>query len=282
MSAHVIFGDILAKNIFNTLSADISSRHLQNTIGLATILVGNDEASKIYVAHKRKAAALVGIRSVHYDLAENTSEAELLTLITMLNNNNSIYGILVQLPLPPNICKYTIIEAIDPHKDVDGFHPLNLGYLMSGSPRTIACTPLGILYLINSINYIIKGKHAVVVGRSAIVGRPLAQLLLKADATVTVCHRHTKNLAEITKSADLLVVAVGKAKIITKDHVKPGAFVIDVGINKDEHNRLCGDVDFAEVSSIASYITPVPKGVGPLTIAMLLKNTWDNYVRSLV
>ena len=280
MTAQVIQGQKLAQAILDELRLRIDERNLGQKIGLATVLVGFDPASHIYVANKRKAASRVGIRSVHYDLPENTRQEDLLSLIAMLNADPSIHGTLVQLPLPKHIQPDKIIESLDPHKDVDGFHPLNLGYLLAGRPRTIACTPLGVMHLIRSTDYNLFGKHAVVVGRSTIVGKPLAHLFLQADATVTICHRYTTNLAEITKTADVLVVAVGIARLITKEYVKPGAFVVDVGINKDENNRICGDVDFDEVSKIASFITPVPRGVGPLTIAMLLRNTWDNYLRS--
>lgn len=280
MTAQVIQGQKLAEAILDELKLHIDKRNLNEQVGLATILVGFDPASQVYVANKRKAARRVGIRSVHYDLPENTPQEELLNLIAMLNADQRIHGILVQLPLPQHMQADKIIESLDPHKDVDGFHPLNLGYLLVGRPRVIACTPLGIMHLIRSTDYNLFGKHAVVVGRSTIVGKPLAHLLLQADATVTICHRYTTNLAEITKTADVLVVAVGIARLITKEYIKPGAFVVDVGINKDEHNRLCGDVDFDAVSQVASYITPVPRGVGPLTIAMLLRNTWDNYLRS--
>jgi methylenetetrahydrofolate dehydrogenase (NADP+)/methenyltetrahydrofolate cyclohydrolase len=280
MSAHVIQGQKLAEAILDELKLKIEEKNLDQQIGLATILVGFDPASQVYVANKRKAARRVGIRSVHYDLPEHTTQEELLRLISILNTDPTIHGILVQLPLAQHIQTDKIIESLEPSKDVDGFHPLNLGYLLVGRPRVIACTPLGVMHLIRSTGYNLFGKHAVVVGRSTIVGKPLAHLLLQANATVTICHRFTTNLAEITKTADVLVVAVGKAKLITKDYIKPGAFVVDVGINKDEHNRLCGDVDFDDVSQVASYITPVPRGVGPLTIAMLLRNTWDNYLRS--
>lgn len=280
MSAHVIQGQKLAEALLDELKLYIHKQNLNEKVGLATILVGFDPASQVYVANKRKAARRVGIRSVHYDLPENTPEEELLRLIATLNADPNIHGILVQLPLPSHMQADKIIESLDPHKDVDGFHPLNLGYLLVGRPRVIACTPLGIMHLIKSTRYNLFGKHAVVVGRSTIVGKPLAHLLLQADATVTICHRYTTNLAEITKTADVLVVAVGIARLITKEYIKPGAFVVDVGINKDEHNRICGDVDFEAVSQVASYITPVPRGVGPMTIAMLLRNTWDNFLRS--
>jgi len=280
MTAQVIQGQKLAQAILDELKIRIDEGALSQTIGLATVLVGFDPASQVYVANKRKAASLVGIKSVHYDLPETTQQEELLSLIAALNADPNIHGILVQLPLPKHIQADKIIESLDPRKDVDGFHPLNLGYLLVGRPRVVACTPLGIMHLIRSTDYNLLGKHAVIIGRSTIVGKPLAHLLLQADATVTICHRYTTNLAEITKTADVLIVAVGIARLITKEYIKPGAFVVDVGINKDEHNKLCGDVDFEAVSQIASYITPVPRGVGPLTIAMLLKNTWDNYLRS--
>lgn len=279
-NAHVIHGKALAQNILDELKISISKHGSNKNPGLATVLVGNDPASKVYVAHKRKGAAYVGIKSIHIDLPEDTSEEALLGVIHKLNLDPHIHAILVQLPLPKHIREDKIIEAIDPNKDVDGFHPLNLGYLVCGRPRVIACTPLGVLHLIKSIGYELCGKHAVIVGRSTIVGKPLALLLLKEDATVTLCHKMTKNLSEITKTADLLVVAVGRPRFITREYLKPGAFVVDVGINKDADKRLCGDVDFDDVLDVASFITPVPGGVGPLTIAMLLRNTWENFLRS--
>lgn len=277
--AHLIYGKPLADRVLNDLKSQIH-RMAKSPPGLATILVGHDPASAIYVANKRKRAMDVGIASFHYDLETTVDEASLIKLISDLNKNDAVDGILVQLPLPKSIREARILEAVSPTKDVDGFHPLNMGHLMRGEPSIVACTPLGIMEIIKSVNYELKGRHAVVVGKSNIVGKPSAQLLLNHEATVTVCHSNTKDLASITRQADILVVAAGKPKLITDSHVKAGVFVIDVGINRDEHNRICGDVDFDAVVDKASYITPVPGGVGPLTIAMLLKNTVDNYMRS--
>ncbi len=277
MGAHIIDGKILAQKILDELQKTIKIS--KKTPILATILVGNDMASSIYIANKRKKAAEVGITSQHYQLAESTSEDELLKLIQKLNKE-AIHGILVQLPLPKHIDENKIIEAIDPKKDVDGIHPLNLGMLLRSTPKTVACTPLGVMEMIRSVNYDLSGKNAVVVGRSNIVGKPMALLLLAENATVSICHALTTDLASFTKNADVLVVAVGKAKLIKKEHIKPGAMVIDVGINRDSNNQLCGDVDFLDVLDTAGYISPVPKGVGPMTIAMLLKNTWNNFLRN--
>lgn len=277
MGAHIIDGKILAQKILDELQKTIKIS--KKTPILATILVGNDMASGIYIANKRKKAAEVGITSQHYQLAESTSEDELLKLIQKLNKE-AIHGILVQLPLPKHIDENKIIEAIDPKKDVDGIHPLNLGMLLRSTPKTVACTPLGVMEMIRSVNYDLSGKNAVVVGRSNIVGKPMALLLLAENATVSICHALTTDLASFTKNADVLVVAVGKAKLIKKEHIKPGAMVIDVGINRDSNNQLCGDVDFLDVLDTAGYISPVPKGVGPMTIAMLLKNTWNNFLRN--
>lgn len=277
--AHVIDGKALAKYLTDQLKRSIANLSMTSAPGLATVLVGNDQASAVYVASKRRSAQKVGIKSIHHELKESTTEEELLELITILNEDASIHAILIQLPLPRHINENRIIEAIDARKDVDGFHPLNLGYLMRGDPRVVACTPLGIMHLIHSVGYSLKGKQAVVIGRSNIVGKPVALLLLQEDATVTICHSKTTDLAEITRQADVVVAAVGKAKIINRSHIKPGAFVVDVGMNRDENNELCGDVDFLDVLDVASYITPVPGGVGPLTIAMLLKNTFNNFLR---
>lgn len=278
-NAHVIDGKALATSILNELKQKISSIAITRKPGLATILVGNDAASAIYVANKRRAAEEIGVKSIHYELPEHTSEGELHTLIEKLNADSEVDGILVQLPLPKHINEHRTIDTLDPKKDVDGFHPYNLGELLRGTPKTVACTPLGIMHIIKSVNYDLSGKHAVVIGRSTIVGKPIAHLLLQQNATVTICHSHTRHLAEITQQADVVVAAVGKAKFINRQHIAPGAFVIDVGINRDHHNRLCGDVDFDEVKGVASYITPVPRGVGPLTIAMLLTNTIGNFER---
>lgn len=277
MSAHIIDGKLLAKTLVDELAFLIKTEAKRAPV-LATILVGNDMASSVYVANKRRKALLAGIESIHHELDASVSEAELLRLIRNLNNQK-VDGILVQLPLPKHINENAIIEAIDPEKDVDGFHPLNLGLLFRGEPQVVACTPLGIMEIFRSVNYDLSGKHAVVVGRSNIVGKPLAHLLLAKDATVTICHSRTKDLSAITRVADVVVAAVGQPKLINKGYLKEGAFVVDVGINRDQNGKICGDVDFFDVLDKASFITPVPGGVGPLTIAMLLKNTFANYLR---
>ncbi len=246
------------------------------TPGLAAVLVGDDPASQIYVRNKRKACDKVGIYSEEYKLPETTTQKELINLIDQLNNHEKIHGILVQLPLPNHIDENVIIQSISPFKDVDGFHPENVGLLVSGKPRFISCTPYGIIKMLDYYNIDIKGKEAVVVGRSNIVGKPVSFLLLHRHATVTICHSRTKRLDEVTKRADILVAAIGKANMITADMVKEGAVVIDVGINRKEDGKLTGDVDFNGVSQKASYITPVPGGVGPMTITMLLWNTVES------
>ncbi len=243
--------------------------------GLAVILVGEDPASLVYVGRKAKACAEVGFLSREYKLPADTSEAKLLNIIGKLNADQAIHGILVQLPLPKQISTDKIIAAIDPQKDVDGFHPYNVGGLVSGNPLFIPCTPRGIMELISQTGIHLAGKEAVVVGRSNIVGKPMALLLLAQHATVTICHSHTKDLPAVTRRADVLVAAVGKAEMINADMVKDGAIVIDVGVNRTENGKLVGDVVFNDVFSKASYITPVPGGVGPMTIAMLMKNTLE-------
>lgn len=241
--------------------------------GLAVILVGNDPASQIYVRNKQKACEEVGFHAFEYRLSENSTEEQLLDLIGVLNKDNKVHGILVQLPLPDHIDPQTVINTISPDKDVDAFHPMNVGKIMIGDYEFLPCTPAGVMELIDSTGVEISGKNCVVVGRSNIVGKPMAMLLLHRNATVTICHSRTKNLAEICASADILVSAVGKAHFIKADMVKKGAMVIDVGMNHDENGKLCGDVEFAEVEPKTSYITPVPGGVGPMTITMLMKNT---------
>ena len=241
--------------------------------GLAVVIVGNDPASRVYVHNKKKACAEVGIYSEEYALPEETTEKQLLELIDELNKNDKINGILVQLPLPKHLDEKTVLYAIDPKKDVDAFHPVNVGRIMIGDFDFVPCTPAGVMELIAESGIDVAGKNCVVIGRSNIVGKPQAMLLLHKNGTVTVCHSKTKDLPEITKKADILVAAVGRAKFVTKDMVKPGAVVIDVGMNRDENGKLCGDVDFEKVSEIAGAITPVPGGVGPMTIAMLMKNT---------
>ncbi|MCI5910508.1 MAG: bifunctional methylenetetrahydrofolate dehydrogenase/methenyltetrahydrofolate cyclohydrolase FolD [Oscillospiraceae bacterium] len=241
--------------------------------GLAVVLVGEDPASKVYVRNKKLACEATGIRSFEYYLPEETTQQQLLDLIDTLNQDKAVNGILVQMPLPKHIDEMTITCAIDPLKDVDAFHPENVGRIMMGIPEFLPCTPAGVMELIKSVGIEVSGKNCVVIGRSNIVGKPQAMLLLKENGTVTICHSRTKNLSEVTKQADILVVAIGKAKFVTADMVKPGAVVIDVGMDRDENGKLCGDVDFNAVKDVAGYITPVPGGVGPMTIAMLMTNT---------
>lgn len=246
---------------------------------LAVIIVGNDPASKVYVNNKKKACEYIGFNSAEYVLDESVSQNELLGLIEKLNSDPEVDGILCQLPLPKHIDETAVMNSISSEKDVDAFTPANVGKIMTGEYDMLPCTPAGIMELIASTGESIVGKHAVVVGRSNIVGKPIAMLLLHADATVTVCHSRTQNLKEICQSADILIAAVGKAKFITANMIKNGATVIDVGINRDENGKLCGDVDFDDVAEKASYITPVPGGCGPMTIAMLMKNTYNAAVK---
>lgn len=241
--------------------------------GLAVIIVGDDSASRVYVNNKKKACEECGFYSEEYALSKETTEEELLALIDTLNNKKEINGILVQLPLPKGIDSEKVLLSIRPEKDVDAFHPVNVGKIMIGNFDFLPCTPAGVMELIRLTNIDVCGKECVVVGRSNIVGKPQAMLLLHENGTVTICHSRTKNLKEVCRRADILVAAVGKAKFITADMVKEGAIVIDVGMNRDENGKLCGDVDYESVSEIASAITPVPGGVGPMTIAMLMKNT---------
>lgn len=245
-------------------------------IALAVIQVGADPASSVYVNNKKKACEYVGIRSLSYELPEETTEEELLALIEKLNRMQECNGILVQLPLPKHINEDKVIEAIAPEKDVDGFHPQSVGALCIGRPGFVSCTPAGIIQLLKRSNVEIEGKECVVIGRSNIVGKPMALLLLRENGTVTVAHSRTKNLQEICKRADILVVAIGKPKFITKEYIKEGAVVIDVGIHRNENNKLCGDVDFEDVKDLCSAITPVPGGVGPMTIAMLMHNCLES------
>lgn len=241
-------------------------------ITLAVIQVGNDPASCVYVGNKKKACEYIGIRSLSYELPEETTEEELLELVESLNVRDDVNGILVQLPLPKHIDENKVINTISAKKDVDGFHPQSVGALSIGQKGFVSCTPAGIIQLLKRSNIEIEGKECVVVGRSNIVGKPMALLLLRENGTVTVCHSRTKDLKEITKRADILVVALGKPKFITREYVKEGAVVIDVGIHRNENNKLCGDVDFDDVEPICSAITPVPGGVGPMTITILMNN----------
>ena len=241
--------------------------------GLAVIIVGNNSASRVYVNNKKKACEEVGIESFEYALPEETTQEELLKLIVKLNNDDKVDGILCQLPLPSHIDEQSVINAIDPKKDVDAFHPENVGHIMIGDYTFLPCTPAGIMEMLKFYNIDVKGKKCVVIGRSNIVGKPMAMLLLKENGTVEITHSRTENLKEETLTADILVAAVGKAYFVTEDMVKDGAVVIDVGMNRNEEGKLCGDVDFEKVKEKASFITPVPGGVGPMTITMLLENT---------
>lgn len=268
-----IDGKVISAQIKDELRDKVAQLKKQGTeITLAVIQVGNDPASSVYVGNKKKACEYVGIRSLSYELEETTTEEELLELVKKLNQDDSVNGILVQLPLPKHMNEDVIIRTIDPKKDVDGFHTQNVGALSIGQQGFVSCTPAGVIELLKRSNIEIDGKECVVLGRSNIVGKPMAMLLLRENGTVTICHSHTKDLKEVTKRADILVVAVGKPKFITAEYVKEGAVVIDVGIHRDENGKLCGDVDFEQVESKASAITPVPGGVGPMTIAMLMNN----------
>lgn len=242
------------------------------TVTLAVIQVGNDPASTVYVGNKKKACEYIGIRSLSYELPEETNEEELLSLISELNERKDVNGILVQLPLPKHISEEKVLDSISPLKDVDGFHPQNVGALCIGKPGFVSCTPAGIIQLLKRSGIEIAGKECVVIGRSNIVGKPMALLLLRENGTVTIAHSKTTSLKEVTKKADILVAAVGKPRMITEDYVKEGAVVIDVGIHRNENNKLCGDVDYDSVAPKCSAITPVPGGVGPMTIAMLMHN----------
>ena len=268
-----IDGKQISKDIKEELKEEVASLAAQGRkCCLAVIQVGNDPASSVYVGNKKKACAYIGVESLAYELPEETTEDELLEIIDKLNNDTNVHGILCQLPLPKQINEDHIIKAISPKKDVDGFHPQNVGALVIGEQGFVSCTPAGIIQLLKRSNIEMDGKHCVVVGRSNIVGKPMSLLMLRENATVTICHSHTKNLEEICKEADILIVAIGKPQFIGKEYVKKGAVVIDVGIHRDENNKLCGDVKFDEVEPVASYITPVPGGVGPMTIAMLMHN----------
>lgn len=273
---HLLNGKELAQKLQQEMTQEVTElkkKGLQP--GLAVILVGEDPASQVYVRNKERAANNIGMYSVVYRLPETTSEADLIAKIEELNHDDKVHGILVQLPLPKHINEDLVLDTIDPAKDVDGFHPMNLGNLFAGKPTMIPCTPAGIMELIKLSGLDLAGKNAVIIGRSNIVGKPMAHLLLQANATVTICHSKTKDLPKVAKQADVLVVAIGRANFVTADFVKEGAVVIDVGINRDENNKLTGDVKFDEVAPLTSYITPVPGGVGPMTITMLMRQTID-------
>lgn len=277
MSARLINGKEIAASIRQQVAAGVEARKQQGlrVPGLAVVLVGDDAASQVYVGKKREACEEAGILSLSYDLPADTSQEALEALIDELNENETVDGILVQLPLPSHLDADPILVKIRPDKDVDGFHPFNIGRLMQRKPALRPCTPAGVIELLDAIHTPYKGQHAVIVGASNIVGRPMSMELLLKGATTTVCHRFTDNLEKFVSEADILIAAVGKPGIIKGEWVKPGATVIDVGINRMENGKLCGDVDFEAASARAGYITPVPGGVGPMTIAMLLKNTLE-------
>jgi methylenetetrahydrofolate dehydrogenase (NADP+)/methenyltetrahydrofolate cyclohydrolase len=271
--AQIIDGKKISQEIKDELKekvADLKGRGIEGA--LAVIQVGADPASSVYVRNKKKACEYIGIRSESYELPEETSEAELLALIERLNRDPKVNGILCQLPVPAHMDEKKILRTIAPEKDVDGFHTQNVGALVVGEPGFVSCTPAGVIQLLKRSGIAIAGKNCVVVGRSNIVGKPMALLMLRENATVTIAHSKTENLPEVCRQADILIVAVGRPKMITADYVKPGAVVIDVGIHRQEDGKLCGDVDYAQVEPVVSAITPVPGGVGPMTIAMLMNN----------
>ncbi len=270
----IIDGKQISDDIKEEMKLEVSALNKSGiSVGLAVVLVGNDPASKVYVGNKKKACEALGIVSSEYLLPEDTTEETLLELVDKLNRDDSVDGILVQLPLPRHLDEKKVINAISPSKDVDAFHPINVGKIMIGDYTFAPCTPAGIIELIERSGISLEGKSCTVIGRSNIVGKPMSMLLLHKNATVTICHSRTKNLAEVVAQADVVVAAVGRAKFVTADMIKEGAVVIDVGINRMDDGKLCGDVDFESVAPKCSYITPVPGGVGPMTIAMLMKNT---------
>ncbi|PEZ83490.1 bifunctional methylenetetrahydrofolate dehydrogenase/methenyltetrahydrofolate cyclohydrolase FolD [Bacillus sp. AFS017274] len=282
MSAQIINGKEIAESVRQEISKEVQQLREKNIVpGLAVILVGDNQASQTYVRNKQKACDDLGMHSVLIKKPAELSQEELIQSIAELNQDDSIHGILVQLPLPGHIQEKAIIEAISPEKDVDGFHPINIGRMMTGQDAFLPCTPYGVMVMLEYIDYDLEGKHVVIVGRSNIVGKPAGQLFLNANATVTYCHSRTKDLAYYTKQADVVVAAVGKRDTITSDHIKEGAVVIDVGMNRNDEGKLCGDVAFDEVKNKASFITPVPKGVGPMTITMLMKNTVKSAQKAL-
>jgi methylenetetrahydrofolate dehydrogenase (NADP+)/methenyltetrahydrofolate cyclohydrolase len=277
MTAQLIDGNALSRQLRADVAARVTALKAKGiTPGLAVVLVGDNQASQVYVRNKVKACEDTGMHSVLETWPASMSEAELLARVDALNNDPTIHGILVQLPLPAHIDAQKVIEAISPAKDVDGFHIASAGALMTGMPGFWPCTPYGCMKMLESIGYDLKGKHAVVIGRSNIVGKPMAMMLLQQNATVTICHSGTKDLKAMTLQADVIVAAVGKRNVLTADMVKPGAVVLDVGMNRNDEGKLCGDVDFAGVKEVAGYITPVPGGVGPMTITMLMVNTLES------
>jgi methylenetetrahydrofolate dehydrogenase (NADP+) / methenyltetrahydrofolate cyclohydrolase len=282
MTAQLIDGNALSRQLRTQVSERVAALKAQGlTPGLAVVLVGDNPASQVYVRNKVKACEDTGMHSVLEKYDASLTEAELLARVEALNNDPAIHGILVQLPLPAHMDAHKVIEAISPAKDVDGFHVASAGALMVGQPGFWPCTPYGCMKMLESIGYDLRGKHAVVIGRSNIVGKPMAMMLLQQDATVTVCHSRTADLKAQTLQADVIVAAVGKRNVLTADMVKPGAVVLDVGMNRNDEGKLCGDVDFDGVKEVAGYITPVPGGVGPMTITMLMVNTLESAERSL-
>ncbi len=282
MSAQLIDGNALSRQLRHEVTERVIALKARGvTPGLAVVLVGDNPASQVYVRNKVKACEDTGMHSILERYTADLSEAELLKRVEALNNDPAIHGILVQLPLPAHIDAQKVIEAIAPSKDVDGFHIASAGALMTGMPGFWPCTPYGCMKMLESIGYSLKGKHSVVIGRSNIVGKPLALMLLQQDATVTICHSRTADLKAQTLQADVIVAAVGRRNVLTADMVKPGAVVIDVGMNRNDEGKLCGDVDFDGVKEVASHITPVPGGVGPMTITMLMVNTLESAERSV-
>lgn len=283
MTAQLIDGNALSKQLRTDVAARVTALKAKGvTPGLAVILVGDNPASQVYVRNKVKACEDTGMHSVLETWPATMTEAELLARVDAMNHDPSIHGILVQLPLPAHMNAQRVIEAISPEKDVDGFHIASAGALMTGLPGFWPCTPYGCMKMLESIGYELKGKHAVVIGRSNIVGKPMAMMLLQQNATVTICHSATKDLKAMTLQADVIVAAVGKRNVLTADMVKPGAVVLDVGMNRNDEGKLCGDVDFAGVKEVAGWITPVPGGVGPMTITMLMVNTLESAERRVV
>lgn len=277
----IIDGKALAQKMQSQLAKKVEDLKQEFGIvpGLVVILVGDNPASQVYVRNKERSAIAAGFKSETIRLSESICQEELIQIIHRYNKDESIHGILVQLPLPTHINEKRIILEIDPHKDVDGFHPMNTGHLWSGRPIMVPCTPAGIMEMLSEYQIDLEGKHAVIIGRSNIVGKPMAQLLLDKNATVTLTHSRTRNLSKISSEADVLIVAIGQGHFVTEEYVKDGAVVIDVGMNRDDNGKLIGDVAFEEVSRKASYITPVPGGVGPMTITMLLEQTYQSALR---
>jgi len=281
VSAHLIDGKALAMSLREGIAKEVSSLQTHSGVqpGLAAVLVGDDPASAVYVRNKKIACEKAGLYPQEHRMSASTTQEDLLTLIQQLNADPKIHGILVQLPLPPHIESRAILQAVSPEKDVDGFHPVNVGRLVEGNPVFAPCTPKGVIHMIDSTGLDISGKRAVVIGRSNIVGKPVAMLLLHRHATVTICHSRTKDLPSVVKEADIVIAAIGKPLFVTSDMIKEGAVVIDVGINRLDNGKLVGDVDFDRVKDRAGWITPVPGGVGPMTIAMLLQNTLESAKR---